>query len=332
VRADEAPAGAPSTQPCRICGGAVGNRLLVVREMMYGTRESFPYLLCGSCGCLQIAEVPSDLARHYAHHYYSFLAPPDYAAKAWPRRTLLRWRDEYAVFGGGGIGRWLYRGRPCPELRSLSLVPGLRRDQRILDVGAGAGKLLRTLRARGFTNLLGVDPYLERDVDHPDGLRILKRGLEDVAGLWDLIMFHHVFEHMADPVAVLRLATACLAPGGRVLIRIPLVSSWAFREYGVHWVQLDAPRHLFLHSPESLTRVAAAAGLGVREVVWDSTAFQFWGSEQYARDIPLRAADSYATNPARSPFTPRDIAAFARRAAELNRARAGDQAAFILAR
>ena len=330
--AEGAAAGTSSPRPCRICGGTEGNRELVAREMMYGTRERFPYLSCAGCGCLQIAELPGDLARHYPRDYFSFAAPPDADAAGWPRRALRRWRDGYALSGRGAIGRWLYRQRPYPELRSLSLVRGLRRDHRILDVGAGAGTLLRALAARGFTGLLGVDPYLERDLVLPGGLRILKRGLEEVAGPWDVIMFHHVFEHLADPVAVLRAAAERLAPEGRVLVRLPLASSWAFRHYGVDWVQLDAPRHLYLHSRASLERVAAAAGLSVQAAAWDSTAFQFWGSEQYARDLPLRAPGSHATDPARSPFTPRQIADFERRAAALNREQAGDQAAFVLAR
>ena len=55
-------------ESCRICGGSPGARH-VAREMMYGTREAFGYFECSSCGCLQIAEVPADLARFYPADY-----------------------------------------------------------------------------------------------------------------------------------------------------------------------------------------------------------------------------------------------------------------------
>ena len=53
--------------------------------MMVGTRETFGYTQCADCLCLQIDEVPQDLARHYAGDYYSY-AP----AQARPN-PLKRW-------------------------------------------------------------------------------------------------------------------------------------------------------------------------------------------------------------------------------------------------
>ena len=54
---------------CRICGNKEGNAPFEAREMMFGTRERFTYFECNSCGCLQIAEIPDDLARFYAADY-----------------------------------------------------------------------------------------------------------------------------------------------------------------------------------------------------------------------------------------------------------------------
>ena len=55
----EAPYASPA---CRICGNARGNARFRAREMQFGTREEFDYFRCASCGCLQISEVPEDLA------------------------------------------------------------------------------------------------------------------------------------------------------------------------------------------------------------------------------------------------------------------------------
>ena len=58
---------------CRICGADKVSERITAREMMFGTREEFEYFCCGSCGTLQIADIPDDLGRFYASEtYYSF--------------------------------------------------------------------------------------------------------------------------------------------------------------------------------------------------------------------------------------------------------------------
>ena len=71
------------------------------------------------------------------------------------------------------------------------------------------------------------------------------------------------------------------------MIRVP-VPGFAWREYGVDWVGLDPPRHLHIVSPEGMRRLAEAHGLSIVASYWDSWSLQFWGSEQYEADIPLR--------------------------------------------
>jgi predicted SAM-dependent methyltransferase len=160
---------------------------------------------------------------------------------------------------------------------------------------------------------------------------VLSRKLGEVDGEFDLIMFHHSFEHIAEQNATLAEAAARLKLGAQILIRIPVVA-FAWRKYRTDWVQLDAPRHLFLHTKRSLQLLAARHGLRIRKVDDDSTARQFWVSEQYRHDIPLRDPRSYSQNPDRSLFSPQQIDQFAREAEMLNAEGRGDQAAFHLER
>jgi SAM-dependent methyltransferase len=313
---------------CRICGNAQGNKPYVVREMMFGSRETFTYFQCGACACLQIAEIPTDISKYYPANYYSF--SPSKPLSTNPLKSFFRRsRDLYAIEGRGIIGRILYAFFPAGDMRKLSHA-GVRLNSRILDVGYGTGAFLQRLRAGGFENLLGIDLLLEKDIECKNGLKILKKSIHDVEGMWDLVMFHHSLEHMPDQFKTLRAAAHLLADGGTCLVRIPTVSSYAWEHYRVNWVQIDAPRHFCLHSVGSLKQVAQKAGLCLGKVLYDSQDFQFWGSEQYAKDIPLRCERSYAENPERSIFSPTDIETFKKRAAELNRKDRGDQAAFYL--
>src|SRR3546814_14684228 len=93
-------------------------------------------------------------------------------------------------------------------------------------------------------------------------------------------MMHHSFEHMTSPRTELLKAAGLLSSGGRLLLRVPLAGKWAWDTYGINWIQLDPPRHLTLHTEESVARLAAATGFEVQAVVYDSTAFQIWGSER----------------------------------------------------
>ncbi|MBI4380999.1 MAG: class I SAM-dependent methyltransferase [candidate division NC10 bacterium] len=313
--------------PCRICGSVGNHRTYEAREMMIGLRDPFRYFLCAACGCLQIAEIPGSMAQYYPSAYYSFVHEPsaDGRLMKWARRQ----RARYAVYNEGLIGKLIYEKAPNPALRSLW---GLRitTDSSILDVGCGSGSVLYALQQIGFKNLLGIDPYIEGPTDHENGAPVLKRTIHDLTGQWDIIMFHHSFEHLVDPLATLRAASKLLSEEGLCIVRTPIVSSYAWKRYGVHWVQLDAPRHFFLHSLDSIALLSEQAGLIVENIVFDSTAMQFWGSEQYLRDIPLFSERSYVVNPSKAIFSRGEIDAYAKGARQLNLEQQGDQAAFYL--
>src|SRR5262245_47713162 len=66
---------------CKICGRSDGNRIHSIREMMFGTKEPFEYIECGNCGCIQIADIPDDLSRHYPSYYCSFYEPHRFEEK-----------------------------------------------------------------------------------------------------------------------------------------------------------------------------------------------------------------------------------------------------------
>ncbi len=310
---------------CRICGNVSGNQDYLAREMMFGLRTEFAYFQCAQCQCLQIREFPSDMARFYPANYYSMEAPLAESRGGF-RAAWRRWDARYRL-QACNCGRTKRQ-----EIFAWFRNAGAGLDAKILDVGCGRGALLHELWLDGFRNLTGVDPFIARDLEYANGIRIHKREMSALAGGFDLIMMHHSFEHMPDPKAVMSAAGKLLNPGGTVLIRIPVIPSEAWKEYGVDWFQLDAPRHFFIHSRKSIGLLAEGAGFRVDKVVFDSKAAQFWASEQYRRDIPHRSAQSYAENPKGSAFSPAQIRAYAARARAANRAEAGDAACFYLKR
>ena len=151
-----------------------------------------------------------------------------------------------------------------------------------------------------------------------------------MTGAFDLITFHHSLEHMPQQIEALAESMQLLADGGRILVRIPTVTSEAFERYQEDWVSLDAPRHFFLHSHRSLAIAASKAGLRISRLWCDSTSIQFMASEQYRKDIPLTDPRSSALGTRGGLFTRSQRREFERRTRALNRALRGDSICALL--
>jgi SAM-dependent methyltransferase len=318
------------TASCRICGNDKANRLHYPREMMYGWGDIFEYVECGDCGCVQIVEVPQDIGRYYVDGYYSYKPPKE---KRYPQAVLgLReLRTRHLLGERQPIGALLaLLSRRHSEHFDWFRRGKVRLDSAIVDIGCGAGKLLRQLQRDGFKNLLGVDPFIADDIDYGGGLRILKRRIQELDRRFDFIMLHHSFEHMPDPRETLQHLRRAIADDGTLLLRIPVADSYARRKYGICWMAWDAPRHLFLHTVRSVHVLARQTGFRVLETTYDSAAAQLASSELYLRDIPFTEHPRFQPGKGPDAYSAEEWRHFAHLAEALNARRDGDTACFYL--
>lgn len=318
---------------CRVCGFKGEAQSYSVREMMFGWKDVFDYFQCPRCQCLQIRDIPQDLARFYPVDYGAYNAARSFKPAGGLKNFIRIWRNRLYLDGSWFYSVFLKRFFPFyGEAPAIFNGLNVTSRTRILDVGCGDGNLLLKLANTGFRNLTGLEPFQKEPVKWLNGVRLLNGRLEDMKGQYDFVMLHHVFEHMPDPHSALKEIYRLLSPRGVCLLRIPTVSSYAWKKYGVHWVQLDAPRHLYLFSVESLELLAERYQFEVIKRVWDSTEFQIWGSEQYLCDIPLMS-NVGAGKGWFQPATPalESIALRGKAKAEdLNRTAQGDQIQFFL--
>ena len=315
---------------CRICNHQNGNKTYQVREMRLGLREEFTYFQCADCECLQIAAFPDDLAKYYPSDYYSFASVGNTARIGKVSKFLRTMRLRHKLQRPSIAGAILTRMFGTPDLPGPFGRMKVHPDARILDYGCGAGNLLCRLAAKGYVNLTGADPFVQAPLHYPNGVTVHKADITEVRGMFDFITLNHSFEHMPRPREILAALKDHLAPNGRLLIRIPILSSYAWRHYRENWVQLDAPRHFYLHSLKSIQRLTDQAGLIAESITFDSDILQFWGSEQYMRDIPLQDSRSFGENPSASIFSADEIAGFTIRTNQLNDTGDGDQIALLL--
>lgn len=311
---------------CRICLNTKDNKEYVVKEMMFGTQDEFKYFQCNECGCLQICDFPQNIDKYYPDNYYSYGIN---SHTNFFKRILKNSRNKFAITGKGILGRVLYMLLPNYSLVLLRNVL-IDKSAKILDVGCGDGALLYDLNEIGYKKLLGIDPYIDNDIIYHNGLNILKKSIFDLCDKFDLIMFHHSFEHIKEQFETLKKTKELLEPDGLVLICIPTVSSFAWEKYKENWVQLDAPRHYFLHSTNSMEILSEKCGLAVKDIQFVSSEFQFIGSEQYLRGIPLVSENSFYKNKNSSIFKRKEILYYKKKAQELNKIKYGDTCAFIL--
>ena len=282
------------TTTCILCGNAQQNELLRIKELQLGLEEYFEYQLCGSCGSMQLQHIPDNLSKYYPNEdYYSFKLNLKLRDKA---DTLRKIKTEYLLFGKHKIlGGLLSIGYKMPEQLQWMKDLGAKFDDSILDIGTGNGSLLARLFQVGFTNLTGIDPFINDSHDY-GSIKILKKDIYQINEQYNVVMMHHSLEHMFEPQKVLAQAMKITNPGGTVMIRIPIMGNYGWQKYGVYWCGIDAPRHIFIPTSKQMRKMAEDAGFTIEKFYYDSSDYLIWSSEQYKLGIPLHDPKSHMFN------------------------------------
>jgi SAM-dependent methyltransferase len=316
------------TSACIICGNTEGNKIFSIKELQLGFNETFHYQLCKNCGSMQLTDPPADFSRYYPNEdYYSFkmemkeLKKPGY---------LQQVKSDHILYEKNKLlGSLLSIGYKIPEQYSWVKNTKVQPEDSILDVGCGNGSLLTQLFKMGFTNLTGIDPFLNEGHDY-GAIKIYKKELHELNENFDLIMMHHSLEHMFDPLKALQKAFSLLNKNRYLLVRIPVMGNYGWQHYKTYWCGLDAPRHIFIPSEKGMKMLAAAAGFEIEKVEYDSNNYVIWCSEQYLKGIPLHASESWSVNRDKSLFTKEKIKEFQQKIMTENKKNNGDTAAYYL--
>lgn len=100
----------------------------------------------------------------------------------------------------------------------------------IVDVGCGPGHLLTTLRARGYTNIAGVEvcteflPELQnRNIPSFEGIA---EKLPFADNSVDALAYGHILEHLLNPSEAIIEMRRCLKPNGVTLVELPDLASY----------------------------------------------------------------------------------------------------------
>ena len=265
--------------PCPGCGSTDAEQAFVGRDFLLGVRGEWTYVRCVGCGSVIADPQPTveELQAAYA---------PSYRPHRDDRSLVERVAEPLARRETA----WLVaHADPC----SLAV-----------DIGCGAGAILRRLRETGWRGQLrGVEPNPEvaarvsKALSLPVDVAPVEALPDDARGA-GLIVLRHVIEHVRDPRAVMHLLHGAVAPDGLIYVATPDRRALAERVFGRYWFGYDPPRHLYAFTREGVHGLLAASGFSVVAERWDY-APQMWSGSLHNRlnvsPLFARRADLFAS-------------------------------------
>jgi 2-polyprenyl-3-methyl-5-hydroxy-6-metoxy-1,4-benzoquinol methylase len=222
--------------PCPIC--AADDSELFLKACDHASGDWFDLRRCTHCHVV-FTIPPGDLGRYYHGHY----------------RRYLSWAQS------------LFRG--LYQIQARQWAGEFRRPGRALEIGCGEGWMLQAMHRQGW-QVIGIERTIDsaRFAATELKLPVLVGDLDalPVEPIFDLILMHHVLEHLPHPMIKLSRCAALLKQGGTLLITVPNLASWQFRISQQRWFHLDVPRHLTHFTPDSLREALTRAGLRIDSI------------------------------------------------------------------
>ena len=227
---------------CNLCGATDPKPVLTGRDLLSGIPGTFRLVKCRQCGL--IYQDPRPIAASIQDTYGAGYGPLTTHPGKRRRMEIYQQRiiDKLSGMAGRTYGQ-----------------------RRLLDVGCGAGDLLKLSRQLGW-EVVGVEPY--GITEAPDDALV-------VADLWDrslneytfdLVVMSHALEHMREPARALGRIRNLIAPAGLLYIAAPNIASPEARLFRGRWYHLDLPRHLYHFTPKTLRTMLRNTGFRVTRV------------------------------------------------------------------
>lgn len=148
-------------------------------------------------------------------------------------------------------------------IAALTAQPSNEERPTVLDVGAGAGAFVDVAPLYGY-EALGIEPdSYATSWARNNGRNVIQGTWADVAGQWDVITMHDVWEHLVSPMECLEKLRAAMCAGGLLVVELPEYLSPHHRSEGWAWRHIKPEQHIFLPSDGAAREMFRRAGLTV---------------------------------------------------------------------
>jgi 2-polyprenyl-3-methyl-5-hydroxy-6-metoxy-1,4-benzoquinol methylase len=212
-----------------ICGGPKGN----VEEV--GEKDGREVVKCNECGTIRTLYIPEDYGALYTEgdtYHHKRVGHTAYTD---------RFQHDYQI----------------AQFRFTHHLGAFR----LLDVGCANGGWVRAASDLGFdSHGLELNPHMADWARGATG-RPIYTSWDNVPGVFDLITYHDVIEHVEDPIEEVRRASKYLRSGGVLVLDTPDAADPRFKELGMGWHHMKPQEHLWFFTGESLLEVIRASDL-----------------------------------------------------------------------
>lgn len=236
---------------CDLCGADDAALFMEERDRFFNRGEIFTLVRCRQCGLVYLnpRPTPEEMARYYPDEYVAF------------SRAI---EDEPGIVNR--LDRMYGIYKKCRAVVSAQPSGG-----RLLDLGCATGNFLNAMRARDGWEVYGVEvnanaaEYARRRF----GLNVFTGELADAHfpdKFFDVVTLWDVLEHLHEPTRTLREIGRILVPGGLLVASMPNLDSLDARLFSRYWVGLDAPRHLYVFTPDTARALFIKTGYRLERI------------------------------------------------------------------
>ena len=217
--------------PCPGCASGSARPLHVIRNLRPLVQAPFLAIVgCPECGLVYTSPRPTadELARFY---------DPD-ADDGWERGEGVDDPEHQAKMEKAYATKRERARRIMAYAAQHAAVPD-RADRQALDFGCGAGAFLDVLQDEGWQTS-GLEPHRLRDVAARRHRIVDAIPAEET---FDLIVLHHVLEHLLDPAATLGALARAARPGAVLVCATPDLGGLAWHRdlhYAINSVHINA--------------------------------------------------------------------------------------------
>jgi len=242
----------PIMRDCPNCGADAP------RDLGLG-RQPWTIGACSPCGFAYLTAAASyaDLSEYYSWDK-AIIIEAKRRKKAQP---IVQWLDQNT--------RWRLHLFPRPETRTFlqTLVP----SGKVVDIGCGSGKQGWALPDSYTPYGVEISHTLADEADTAFAARggacqhaPSAEGLNKFdADMFDGAMLNSYLEHEAEPLPVLKALHRVLKPAGVAVVKVPNFASWNAAVMKKNWCGIRLPDHVNYFTPNSLMKMAEAAGFTV---------------------------------------------------------------------
>ena len=231
---------------CPVCGSTGINPLLTVKDHSV-SREEFVIWQCSNCSLRFTQDVPDEesIGRYYRS--------TDYISHSNTSKGLIN--QLYQKVRNYTLNQ-----------KAALIISKTVKQGKILDLGAGIGAFLNTMKEKGWETT-GIEPdegardqaknLFNIQLKETNSLHQLSQSSFDAITLW------HVLEHVHQLHDYVETLKTLLKPNGKIFIAVPNYASLDSSIYKLYWAAYDVPRHLYHFAPKTIDVLMSKHGLKV---------------------------------------------------------------------